>query len=143
MCFTRLSRCDIKITPCFTIRRPVRTSKGTPKGAQKGPRTQNCPKRVPRPPRANDRQTFWRPRGTKKEPFRGSESNQKSCWIQKLKKLSTMTPQGSPRGSSGPQKSKKSFGWGCNFQLFELFSRKALWDRFWSSRRFILGAFWN
>ena len=42
MCFTRVSRCDVEITQCFTIPTPVRASKGAPKGAQKGPRTQKC-----------------------------------------------------------------------------------------------------
>ena len=45
-----VSRCDVETTPCFTIRSPVWTSTGAPKGAQKGASDPKLSQEGPRTP---------------------------------------------------------------------------------------------
>ena len=69
MCFTRVSWCDVEITPCFTIPTPVRTSKGAPKGPQNEPWDQKSPKWVPGPPRVRTWCHIRHPNGSKRGRF--------------------------------------------------------------------------
>ena len=92
-----------------------------PKTAQEGPRTPST-------------QTVGRhlePKWPKKEAVLRLNINKKKTVLDLgAGKVVHVDAQGSSTGSSGPRKSKNSFGWGCIFQHFTRLRHKAIFDQY-------------
>ena len=131
MYFTSVSRCDVEITPCFTIPTAVRTSNGAPKVTLNETWDPKRPKRVLG---AQVAQKGWR--------FETQNQQKKSVGFRSWKSR----PRGRPRlanGILGTSKVKEFLRRGCIFQFFTRFRHKAIFDKYSTPKLLIWGMFWD